>query len=173
MSAADTNELTNVEMAEFAADELMKNPGFGPRQPPKPNKIAPEAARCIHFLQRGNLITHSFENCRLLLRAFIDLALDLNSNRLETAFYDGLPKGRRGRGLSRSERDPATTRVQIDLHGRYAINAFDRTLYVVRSRRSRQAADVDDRVGGFIHGIGRCARRLLGRRTSRRKGGGH
>ena len=94
---------------------------------------------------------HSFDNRLLLLGAFIYLAFYFNSNRSKAAVLDRLPKGCRRRSLPRFKGYRSSARVQVDLNFLHTVNAFDRTLHVVHSERSRQAADVNDGIGGPAH----------------------
>ena len=111
----------------------------------------------------------SLDNRRLLLGAFIDLAFCFDSDRRKAALFDGLPEQGRGYGLPRFKGYPALARIQVDLNLFYTVNAFDRTLHVVHSERSRQTVDVDDGIRDGAHGKGRRARRLPSRRTSNRQ----
>lgn len=115
---------------------------------------------------------YSFDNRWLLLGGFIYLAFHFNSNRSKTAVLDRLPEDGRCNGLARFKGYRASARVQIENDFLYALNAFDRTLNIVHSERTRQAADVNDGISGAAHRNARSGRRRPSRCASDRKGGG-
>ena len=115
LSAPERNELTSVEMDAFATAELMKNPGLGPTQPAKPNTNAPDAARLVHFLQRENLMSHSFEKRWLGPGIHIHLAIHFDSDRRKAALSNGPSENRRRNGFAPIKGDHASPRSPSQL----------------------------------------------------------
>ena len=115
---------------------------------------------------------YSFDNRWLLLGVFIYLAFHFNSDRSKAAVLDGLPEDGRCNGLARFKGYRSAARVQVENDFLYALNAFDRTLNIVHSERTRQAADVNDGISGATHRRGRSGRRRRSRGASNRQAGG-
>lgn len=116
---------------------VMKNPGFGPRQPPKAKRQVPGTISLNSSLELKIFIGYTLFIVLLESGTFINFLFDLYTDRCETGFDDRFPQHRGFYGFALVKLNQSYTLFQTETNAFDIFKSLDRAFDIIGSTRSR------------------------------------